>query len=40
VVVGEDRLAQVVVGAGGLEVAGGGEDGVDRVVGIALAVYF
>ncbi len=32
VVVGEDRLAQVLLGAGGLEVAGGGEDRVGRVV--------
>ena len=32
VVVGEDRLAQVLLGAGGLEVARGGEDRVDRVV--------
>ena len=31
VVVGEDRLAQVLVGAGGAQVARGGEDRVDRV---------
>jgi hypothetical protein len=34
VVVGEDRLADVRVGVGGLEVAGGGEDRVDRVEGV------
>ena len=32
VVVGEDRLAQILLGAGGLEVARGGEDRVGRVV--------
>ena len=35
VVVGEDGLADVGVGAGGLQVAGGGEDRVDRVVRVA-----
>ena len=38
VVVGEDRAAQVVVGAGGLQVAGRGEDRVDGVVRVLLAV--
>ena len=38
VVVGEDRAADVVVGAGGLQVARGGEDRVDRVVGVLDAV--
>ena len=38
VVVGEDRGAQVLGAAGGLEVAGGGADRVDRVVGILAAV--
>ena len=38
VVVGPDRAAQVLVGAGGLEVAGGGEDRVDRVVRVLQAV--
>src|SRR3954454_24484812 len=38
VVVGEDRLAQVLLGAGGLEVAGGREDRVDRAVGVLEAV--
>jgi hypothetical protein len=38
VVVGEDRLAQIGLGAGGAQVARGGEDRVDRVVGILLAV--
>ena len=38
VVVGEDRAAQVVLGAGRLQVAGRGEDRVDGVVGILLAV--
>ena len=38
VVVGEDRLARVLRVAGGVEVAGGGEDRVDRVVGVLDAV--
>ncbi|CAB4931944.1 unannotated protein [freshwater metagenome] len=40
VVVGEDRLADAVLRAGGLQVPGGGEDRVDRVhrVGLAVAV--
>ena len=38
VVVGEDRLAHVGVGAGGLQVPRGREDRVDRVVGVLLAV--
>src|SRR5262249_3358827 len=38
VVVGEDRLADVLVAAGGPQVAGGGADRVDRVVGVAAAV--
>jgi hypothetical protein len=36
VVVGEDGLADVLHAAGGLEVAGGGEDRVDRVVRVLL----
>ena len=38
VVVGEDRAADVLVGAGGLQVARGGEDRVDRVVRVHQAV--
>ena len=38
VVVGEDRGADVLVGAGGLQVPRGGEDGVDRVVRVHQAV--
>ena len=38
VVVGEDRAADVLVGAGGLQVARGGEDRVDRVVRVLAAV--
>ena len=38
VVVGEDRAAHVSVVAGGGQVAGGGEDRVDRVVGVLAAV--
>ena len=38
VVVGEDRGAQVLVAAGGPQVAGGGADRVDRVVGVLAAV--
>ena len=38
VVVGEDRLAEVVLGAGGAQVARGGEDRVDRVVRVLDAV--
>ena len=38
VVVGEDRLAEVLGGAGGVQVARGGEDRVDRVVGVGDAV--
>ncbi len=38
VVVGEDRLRDVLVAAGGAQVARGGEDRVDRVEGILLAV--
>ena len=38
VVVGEDRAAQVGLGAGRLQVLRGGEDRVDRVVRVALAV--
>ena len=38
VVVGEDRAAQVVLRAGGVQVARGGEDGVDRVEGVLQAV--
>ena len=37
VVVGEDRAAQVGGGAGGAQVARGGEDRVDRVVGVGVA---
>src|SRR5205085_5158153 len=38
VVVGEDGLVDVLVAAGGAQVARGGEDRVDRVVGVLLAV--
>ena len=38
VVVGKDRAAHVLLIAGGLEVAAGGEDRVDGVVGVLLAV--
>ena len=38
VVVGEDRAVEVGVGAGGAQVAGGGEDRVDRVERVLLAV--
>ena len=38
VVVGEHRLADVALGAGGVEVAGGGEDRVDGVERVLLAV--
>ena len=38
VVVGEDRAVEVLVGAGGAQVARGGEDAVDRVERVLLAV--
>ena len=38
VVVGEDRAGEILCTARGLEVVGGGADGVDRVVGILAAV--
>jgi hypothetical protein len=38
VVVGEDRAVEVLVGAGRAQVAGGGEDRVDRVERVLLAV--
>ena len=38
VVVGEDRVAQVLLGAGGLQVAAGGADRVDGVVGVLAPV--